>query len=83
MSDEVGVERVRKIKNTVDDRYRSLLKDASDLAEVDGYSQWRKREADKLSKLVQTRIRNKQNPSDCKNAKKLVCLLNSVCLAPS
>lgn len=57
---------------------RSLLKDITSLTEVDGYSAWREKEAYSLSDLVQRRLKHLQNPSDCNNAKKLICNLNKV-----
>lgn len=57
---------------------RSLLHDIDQLAEVDGYSTWREKEANDLSNLVQDRFHFLQNPKDCKSAKKLVCSLNKV-----
>lgn len=60
---------------------RSLLKDINSLAEVDGYSAWREKEAYSLSDLVQRRLKYLQNPSDCNNAKKLICNLNKVSAA--
>eukprot|EP00095_Tigriopus_kingsejongensis_P009295 snap_masked-scaffold175_size286436-processed-gene-1.29 protein:Tk09295 transcript:snap_masked-scaffold175_size286436-processed-gene-1.29-mRNA-1 annotation:"alpha-( )-fucosyltransferase" len=48
-------------------------------AEVDGFEQWREQEAQDLSGLVQKRLHHLQNPSDCGQAKKLVCSLNKGC----
>ncbi|XP_045480462.1 alpha-(1,6)-fucosyltransferase isoform X3 [Harmonia axyridis] len=58
---------------------RSLLHDIDKIQEVDGYAAWRERESKNLSDLVQTRFEYLQNPSDCANAKKLVCSLNKGC----
>lgn len=66
-------ERIDKIKNMVDKHYRSLLNDATKLAEIDGHSKWRQQEFKYLSTLIQKRIRYAQNPPDCRKAKKLVC----------
>lgn len=77
--DGVGVERIAKIKKMVGEHYRSLLKDITDLAEVDGHSSWRQLESENLSNLVQKRLNHLQNPSDCSKARKLVCDLNKVC----
>jgi len=46
------------------------------LAEVDGFSQSRKDEFNKLSSMVQSAIFRLQNPPDCSKAKKLLCHLN-------
>lgn len=75
----VGVERFTKMKNMIDEHYRSLLKDISNLAEVDGHSTWRQQESENLSNLVQKRLKHLQNPSNCAKARKLVCDLNKVC----
>ena len=65
------------------------------LEEQDGWQGWRRRESERLTKLVQNRIHRcsnwcneinqnlssfrLQNPANCKKAKKLVCHLNYVC----
>ncbi|XP_060530769.1 alpha-(1,6)-fucosyltransferase isoform X2 [Cylas formicarius] len=58
---------------------RSLLHDIEEIAEVDGYKEWREQEFHNLSNLVQTRFKNLQNPKDCSIARKLVCSLNKGC----
>ncbi|BES93248.1 Alpha-(1,6)-fucosyltransferase [Nesidiocoris tenuis] len=58
---------------------RSLLRDVDRLSEEDGFNSWRLKEAVALSDLVQRRLTYLQNPSDCENAKKLVCKLNKGC----
>lgn len=60
------------------DHKRSLLSDMEQLRRVDGYEAWRQQEANELSDLVQRRLHHLQNPSDCQNARKLVCKLNKV-----
>lgn len=77
--DSVEVDKIEKIKKNIGDHYRSLLKDVTDLAEVDGHSVWRQQESENLSNLVQKRLKRLQNPSDCSKARKLVCDLNKVC----
>ncbi|RZF37669.1 hypothetical protein LSTR_LSTR003080 [Laodelphax striatellus] len=57
---------------------RWLVKDLGRLAEVDGHARWREREAEELSRLVQKRIHQLQNPKDCSKARKLLCSLNKV-----
>ncbi|CAG2102887.1 unnamed protein product [Medioppia subpectinata] len=42
-------------------------------------NRWRNQELKNLSDFVQNRIHRLQNPSDCENAKKLVCDLNKYC----
>lgn len=58
---------------------RSMLRDVMKLTEVDGYADWRLKEAVELSDLVQRRIRYLQNPKDCEKSKKLLCNLNKGC----
>jgi glycoprotein 6-alpha-L-fucosyltransferase len=56
-----------------------MLHVADQLSKVDGYADWREKEAQDLSDLVQKRLHNLQNPTDCATARKLVCNLNKVC----
>ncbi|ERL96089.1 alpha-(1,6)-fucosyltransferase [Dendroctonus ponderosae] len=58
---------------------RSLLYDIDQLAAADGYAEWRQKESNDLSNLVQVRFKLLQNPPDCNKAKKLVCSLNKGC----
>ncbi|EDV91777.1 alpha-(1,6)-fucosyltransferase [Drosophila grimshawi] len=58
---------------------RSLFSDMDQLRRVDGYEAWRHKESQDLSDLVQRRLHHLQNPSDCTNARKLVCKLNKGC----
>nr|CAH25854.1 alpha 1,6 fucosyltransferase [Drosophila yakuba] len=58
---------------------RSLLSDMERMRQSDGYEAWRHKEARELSDLVQRRLHHLQNPSDCQNARKLVCKLNKGC----
>lgn len=58
--------------------HRSLMKDVLTLADVDGYAEWRHKENDELTNLVQQRLFYLQNPKNCKTAKKLLCDLNKV-----
>ena len=59
--------------------HKAVLADLSRLAETDGHTSWRKKEAKDLSDLVQARIRALQNPEDCDSARKLLCSLNKGC----
>lgn len=61
---------------------RSIVKDINEIAEVDGYKDWRLNENEELSSLVQRRLHYLQNPKDCKTAKKLTCDLNKVITTP-
>lgn len=64
---------VAHVKSTVDEHYRSLLRDVAKLADVDGHSAWRRRENRYLSVLVEKRLHRSQNPPDCGKARKLLC----------
>ncbi|KAE9527274.1 hypothetical protein AGLY_012972 [Aphis glycines] len=63
------------MKTIIDEHYRSLLNDIAKLTEVDGYSQWRRKEYIYLSTLVKKRLRILQTSEDCSKAKKLACNL--------
>jgi len=71
---------ISHMKTMVDEHYRSLLRDVAKLADVDGYSQWRWKEFESLSRLVEKRLLHAQNPPDCSKAKKLQCNFVSVSL---
>ncbi|XP_042873706.1 alpha-(1,6)-fucosyltransferase-like [Penaeus japonicus] len=43
------------------------------LRDADGRGEWRRREAEDLSELIQHRLRVLQNPKDCDSARKLYC----------
>lgn len=75
----IGVKRFHKIKNIVGEHFRSLLKDISELAEVDNYSTWRQQESESLSILVQSRLEEIQNPPNWFAARQLVCKFEKVC----
>lgn len=66
------------MKTIIDEHYRSLLNDIAKLTEVDGYSQWRRKEYIYLSTLVKKRLRILQTSEDCSKVKKLACNLISV-----
>ena len=63
------------------DREKQLVVKSSmeQMVENDGFSAWRKEEADDLSRTVQEAIARLQAPADCKTAKKLVCPLTYSC----
>ncbi|XP_025420415.1 alpha-(1,6)-fucosyltransferase-like isoform X2 [Sipha flava] len=72
------VRRIKEMKNMLVEHFRSLLKDITDLADVDDHSTWREQESENLSRLIQNRLDDLQNPLDCSIAKQLVCNLNKV-----
>ncbi|CAG9123085.1 unnamed protein product [Plutella xylostella] len=76
---DAGGERLRDILDEAEERKRSLLSDMEKLPSLDGYQDWREAEAANASDLVQRRLRYLQNPTDCANARKLVCNLNKGC----
>lgn len=72
----------KKVQDTLKnfwDHKKSLMIDFDKLTKADGYNEWRKKESQDLSDLVQRRFRYLQNPSDCNKAKKLICSLNKGC----
>lgn len=69
---------ITHMKTTIDEHYRSLLNDIAKLTEVDGYSQWRRKEYIYLSTLVKKRLKILQTSEDCSKVKKLACNLISV-----
>lgn len=74
---------INQVLNLGADHKRSLLHDIAKLEEVDGYGDWRQRESQDLSDLIQERFKFLQNPEDCDTARKLVCSLNKVNLMGS
>jgi len=72
--------KISGMKMMVDEHYRSLLRDIAKLADVDGYAQWRWKEFDSLTKLVEKRLQHTQNPPNCSEAKKLLCTYSNVSL---
>lgn len=56
-----------------------MLHDIESISAVDGYEEWRQKESEELTNLVQERFKYLQNPEDCDSARKLVCTLNKVC----
>lgn len=49
------------------------------LRDLDGMSEFRRKKHEELSKEVQNRFHNLQNPKDCKKSRRLVCTLNKGC----
>lgn len=45
----------------------------------DGFDQWRKYASESLSKIVQTRLTELQNPQDCSKNKVLKCDAYEIC----
>lgn len=76
----ISVKHIYNLKNMVGEHYQSLLKDVSNLAEVDNYSTWRQQESESLSNLVQNRLEELQNPPNWFTAKQLLCKLEKVCI---
>ncbi|ELU04531.1 hypothetical protein CAPTEDRAFT_97586 [Capitella teleta] len=71
--------RVQGLMEDAADHRRVLLTDLSNLSRANGMDEWRHREHEQLTELVQTRIKYLQNPKDCSKAKKLVCNINKGC----
>jgi glycoprotein 6-alpha-L-fucosyltransferase len=72
-------ENIKYIKREVTSHAHAVLVDLEQLRVNDGYEDWRTREAEDLSNLVQKRLTTLQNPEDCGNAKRLLCNLNKGC----
>ncbi len=53
--------------------FRSILSDWKILSKSDGYENWRKLEAKKLSNIVQRRFQRAMNPQNCSEGKYLKC----------
>ncbi len=49
------------------------------LSETDGHANWRKIQAEDLSRTVQERLVALQNPKNCDSVRKLICNLNIQC----
>ncbi|KAF5294268.1 hypothetical protein FQR65_LT10854 [Abscondita terminalis] len=58
---------------------RSMVLDVEKISQVDGFNEWRIKEINNLSDIIQDRLSYLQNPVDCENAKKLVCQINYFC----
>lgn len=70
---------LKKILEEGVDHKRAMIRDVNKLVDVDGFGDWRLKEAAELSDLVQRRISHLQNPKKCDKAKKLLCNLNKGC----
>ncbi|XP_049875069.1 alpha-(1,6)-fucosyltransferase isoform X2 [Pectinophora gossypiella] len=76
---EPSAERLRAVRDQLQDRKSELLATQLRLAEADGHAEWRAHAARQLSRLVQRRLRALQHPPDCRTARKLLCSLNKGC----
>ncbi|XP_050677683.1 alpha-(1,6)-fucosyltransferase [Leptidea sinapis] len=79
MKGDPNSEKIQAILDQVAHRKRSLLSDQQKLQEMDGYLEWRRSEAANVSELVQRRLRYLQNPTNCRDARKVICNLNKGC----
>ncbi|UYV70737.1 FUT8 [Cordylochernes scorpioides] len=61
------------------DHKRTILEDLRSYSHLELMDDWRRREAQELSDLLQKKFHYLQNPPDCNTAKKLVCNLNKGC----
>ena len=68
--------RLNSMLSTGSEHLRHLVADLEAFRDLDGFGDWRRKEAEDLSQLVQNKLENLQNPKDCRTAKKLVCNLN-------
>lgn len=75
---EFGDDYMERVLQMTNEQKRALLNDMDEMQRIDGYEQWRRKEADSLSDLVQRRLTHLQNPADCSRARKLICRLNKV-----
>ncbi|XP_054717100.1 alpha-(1,6)-fucosyltransferase-like [Uloborus diversus] len=78
-SDSVNSKKLSLILEDASDHKRTIISDMNILKDLDGLGDWRKKEAEDLSNLVQKRLHYLQNPKDCRSAKKLLCNLNKGC----
>ncbi|XP_026330680.1 alpha-(1,6)-fucosyltransferase isoform X2 [Hyposmocoma kahamanoa] len=79
LNDNDKTSRIEAVLKDVGERKRSLLFDQQKLAEIDGHNEWRRLEAANVSDLIQRRLKYLQNPSDCREARKVICNLNKGC----
>ncbi|ROT71726.1 hypothetical protein C7M84_009937, partial [Penaeus vannamei] len=63
----------RQVGRDVRHTWQVTSHDLTRLNEVDGFREWREKEAAALSALVQHRLHILQNPPDCASAKKIYC----------
>jgi len=67
----------KKVLQMLKEQTMSMRLDVEDLSAIK--NPWRQREADKLHKLVEERIKHIQHPTSCSSSKRLVCKLNKGC----
>ena len=72
-------DKISEVVSEMELREQVVLLDLERLKEADGHDDWRLKEAEELSSLVQARLKHLQNPGDCSTARKLVCNLNKGC----
>jgi hypothetical protein len=68
-----SIELTELLRTDIYEHYISLLSDWKEMSLHDGYENWRQKEAQELSRVVQEKIHGLQHPSDCENAKFLIC----------
>lgn len=67
------------IKSIVSNRVHILLAQFYNLSISDQLGEWRKTESKNLASKVQKKFYELQNPSSCKESKKIICDLNKAC----
>ncbi|XP_045528087.1 alpha-(1,6)-fucosyltransferase [Pieris brassicae] len=76
---DIKAEKLPEILDQIEHRKSFILSDQQKLPELDGYQDWRQQEAANVSDLVQKRLKYLQNPSNCRDARKVICNLNKGC----
>jgi len=78
--EELRLRLLQHIEHIEDKDHQMVMKsEMEQLGETDGFSKWRQQESETLSSIVQSAITRQQNPSDCLNAKKMVCHMSFPC----
>lgn len=77
--DDPNKTKVQKIMDMGADYERTIIHNLRNLSDMDGLREWRVKEEQSLSSLVQARLKYLQNPKNCNTAKKLTCNLNKGC----
>uniref|UniRef100_A0A8C4QCX5 Alpha-(1,6)-fucosyltransferase n=1 Tax=Eptatretus burgeri TaxID=7764 RepID=A0A8C4QCX5_EPTBU len=72
-------DKISSLLEDMGDRHRSILIDLELLSDAGGRDEWRAREAQQLTEIVQKRLHLLQNPPECSSARKLVCNINKGC----